>query len=651
MATKSQMINLLGADELLLPRMISDALVANDRVKYLFSLVQAAKAHADSPDAEPSDLRSERLASGVNDEGLDRVTRSAVLAEDGRYQIPQLGRIVQSAASCIEEMIRPLELADPPRKASAAKYRERLEKLKASIGSPEDEVATVAMIERMTSGRPVTGDSLHLLVMDLHREINALQSATYQESVDGASVYGITDDDKVLVKAFMKGINRNAKLKFDHPGLGTTSTRSGGVLMIQNDIGQTEAHVVVIKVKESTASITYTDVHRQRFLFLRSMLEKFPVAWTDAVSKEDSRLKGESEYYLSTGTYQAKDRTDLEEFLAFLGSRLVFLIDWNRARKQLKLFLPKGEVFDTLRWAADNDIGHMGFLKMGGDKLVLGAIEQSANAPLRFGDQFYDVLGKKRASDFLRFVFATCSEGLRQNKSEVLIRDEVRAELAECFHSVNEDLLEIASRHSSLIVELATAVRDDLLRIEGGEDQELAKRAAEKGKKWESEADALLNKVRLEVKRSNAPPAFEVMLSHADDAADSLEDSLFLLTLAAGDHIKGPLGEPLLDLAEVSTRASMEFLKAVEGAKAMHRWSPREDIGDFLEAVDKVMSLEHDADEANRQVKEALTAKATDFKQMQIISEISKDIEQSTDALMKSAITLKDYVLKDVVGA
>ena len=95
----------------------------------------------------------------------------------------------------------------------------------------------------------------------------------------------------------------------------------------------------------------------------------------------------------------------------------------------------------------------------------------------------------------------------------------------------------------------------------------------------------------------------------------------------------------------------MEYLKAVEDAKTIHRWSPREDVGDFLEAVDNVMSLEHDADDASRDVKKILTASAIDFKQLQTVSELSKDIEQSTDALMKSAITMKDYVLKEVVGA
>jgi hypothetical protein len=38
-------------------------------------------------------------------------------------------------------------------------------------------------------------------------------------------------------------------------------------------------------------------------------------------------------YHLSIGVYEATDDKDLYEHLSFLGSRIVFLIDWNRAGK------------------------------------------------------------------------------------------------------------------------------------------------------------------------------------------------------------------------------------------------------------------------------------------------------------------------------
>ncbi len=54
--------------------------------------------------------------------------------------------------------------------------------------------------------------------------------------------------DRNLIKAFMRGVNQTAPLKFDHPGLGTTATHTDDKLVIQNDIGTTDAHVLVVHV-------------------------------------------------------------------------------------------------------------------------------------------------------------------------------------------------------------------------------------------------------------------------------------------------------------------------------------------------------------------------------------------------------------------
>ena len=50
-SAKPEVIDALGLDPLLLPGLVNAALEANDRAKYLLSLVQQAKAHADDPGA------------------------------------------------------------------------------------------------------------------------------------------------------------------------------------------------------------------------------------------------------------------------------------------------------------------------------------------------------------------------------------------------------------------------------------------------------------------------------------------------------------------------------------------------------------------------------------------------------------------------
>jgi hypothetical protein len=51
------------------------------------------------------------------------------------------------------------------------------------------------------------------------------------------------------MKAFMRGLHHTAALAFGHSGLGTTAVHAGDTLIIQNDIGTTDAHVLVVHVK------------------------------------------------------------------------------------------------------------------------------------------------------------------------------------------------------------------------------------------------------------------------------------------------------------------------------------------------------------------------------------------------------------------
>jgi hypothetical protein len=47
---KTRIIDELGEQELLLPALVNEALAANDRAKYLMTLLQAARSHAEQPE-------------------------------------------------------------------------------------------------------------------------------------------------------------------------------------------------------------------------------------------------------------------------------------------------------------------------------------------------------------------------------------------------------------------------------------------------------------------------------------------------------------------------------------------------------------------------------------------------------------------------
>jgi uncharacterized protein Yka (UPF0111/DUF47 family) len=647
---KEAILRELGVDELLLPKLISEALVANDRAKYFLTLLQTARSHADSPDEPSSSLQNERLSSGVDDAGLDGVVESSRKLDDGRYEIHKARETALEAVANAERMITALRAAGAEYAESQAEFTRRLDAIRAGLKVVDDRVDAQSLASLLSADREKQ-DSLHLIVMDLHKSVNALQVGLYRETVDGARVYGIDDRDRELVRAFMSGVNRTARLKFDHPGLETSATRRGDTLFLENNIGVTDAHIIVLKIRDKSVSVTYTDVHLQRLFFLHSMMQRFDVRWSQTSERKGKSGLDSETYHYSLGVFDAPDEKALEEYLAFLGSRIVFLIDWNKARKQLKEFLNNKATLDVLKWSADNEVGHCGFLRAGGAQLVYGALEQGARGvPLRYGVKLAEILGTDKSSDFLKFCLKTCSEGLLNDRSEFLIRDEVRVELTKYFHSLYEDLLGIAADHATIVAELAKSVRDGLVQARTGEYESLKNRA-EKGKRWESEADALLNKTRLVTKKTRASPAFERMMSDSDDAADSLEEALFLLTLISADDLSDEFLELMLALADTACRCSAEHLRAVENAKNIRRWSSREDLEEFLQAVDAVLEMEHVADDELRNVSGPLLKKSKDFRQLHSLSVIAGNVEDSTDSMMRSVIVLKDYVLEEMMAS
>ena len=89
MSEKTRIIATLGERRLLLQTLLNEALVANDRAKYRLTLLQTAKAHADSPDQPYSDLRTERLACGIMDTSFDDVVAETSRLGADTYAIPR----------------------------------------------------------------------------------------------------------------------------------------------------------------------------------------------------------------------------------------------------------------------------------------------------------------------------------------------------------------------------------------------------------------------------------------------------------------------------------------------------------------------------------------------------------------------------------
>lgn len=639
MTRKTAIIDALGETGLLLPERVNRALAANDRAKYFLTLIQAAKARADDPGRPWDDLHGEREAAGVADPAFDETVGGAEKLPGGRYRLPHGAQAIAAQLEDVAAMLAPLQ--------ENRELAERFARLRQKLDDPDDALPGETILA-MASADRAKGDSLHLLVMDAHKALNRLQSRIAAESVDGAAAYGLEPEDRPRVRAFMAGLHRTESLRFDHPGLATTATRSGGRLVLQNDIGLTDAHVVVVHVEGLEAAVTYTDVHLQRLLFFQGLLERFDTAWDDTLSKKDAQVEG-GVYHLTVGRYRAPDAARLEGFLELLGSRLVFLIDWNRARKRLQNLLPRRDALEVLAWAADNEFGHMAFLRAGGEQMVYDALDFVGRGQIRLGTRLNEILGRDEAREYLKFVLKTCAQALLRGEPESFIRDEVRAELSNYFRSGQQGLHDLCAEHAALTVEIAAALRDSLLHASQAGSDALLKANAARAKDWESRADELVIRARATLKRAEGAEFLASLVESADDIADELEEAAFHLTLLPVGPDYAGLYDHLRQLGELLLEGCQEFLKALESARDVRRGC-REDIQEFLQAIHRIVTVEHRTDEAERTMEARLCAQAPEFGAFHIFAETAKNLEQAADALLHCGLNLRDHILGKVVA-
>lgn len=648
MATKTSIIDELGEGALLLPGKLQDALAANDRLKLSFSLLQAAESHADHPQAALPDLSAERRAAGVDGE-LDLSIAGSRREADGSLHIPGAAALRQLMLADLAAMHAPLVLAGAPEAEALGARAQSVEQALPAFDTDHVPGGVIGSMTSANRGAEHSSDSLHILVMDLHRAINALQGSVAEESLDGARVWKIDDaTDRPLIRAFMSGLNDTAPLKFDHPGLAATATRVGSRLVIQNDIGTTDAHVLVLHVEGLSATLTYTDVHARRLEFFQSLFKPFAVQWTDPAARHNDKLAGETDYYLSVARFDAPDAQALERYLAFLGSRIVFLIDWNRARKCLREFLPKGDVVPLLKWAADKKIGHRGFLQLGGERLLYEAIEFAQPTPLRYGERLHETMGAEAAFDYIQFVLKETSSGLLEGRSERFIRDEIKTELARRFRTVHASLLTIAVSHAERVFDLATGVHESLLRHAEPQALQMLEHAAKRARKWEQDGDAIVSRIRSLSRRTSKPEIYAGLLHEADDAADGLEEASFLMTHMVAISPADVLVAPVQMLAALLVAGAQESVKMFEAASHVTREGAKEDLQDFFAAVDRIVAIEHETDSAERVAVSNLLTSDADARTLHLLSSLTRVLEHAADALSSSALKLRDHLLSEI---
>jgi len=631
----------LGEVALLLPAAIRRAWSAQDKLAYCTRVFRLADQHARELGSDLPDLAAEREALGLDEPTLDEAVSESRL-ENGALHVPHAERLHRLVVECVDDTIAALAMGgEQVRGMGSTAFRDRFQTFLEAAGPIVGDVVPGSYLEQAV-GPGEAG--LQRLVEDLRLALKSLQQTLVEENVGGAWAYGLGQDDQTLLTALMSGLNRTAPLKFEEPGLDTTATRSGDELLVQVDLRGSEAHALLVRIGGTTCRLTLADPHLQRVRFFQGLLQGFGLQWKETTSRETRGAEGRETYYLCPGLCVAPDRAVLAKFLEHLGSRLVFLIDWNRARKRLRSFVDGPACLELLRWAADHDVGHRAFLELGGERLIYDAIEGASPTPVRYGQRLDAIIGRESAVDFLRFVLRTTSAGLLRQRSERFIRDEIRADLLLRFETLEHGVLAIAAEHALLVFGLAGAVRG-ALSSPRATDEGLQRNAAE----WEKQADRLVERVRTLARRSPQAKLYARIMGEADDAADNLEEAAFLLALP-GARTVSPIRDAILPLAGLLVDGAEAWKQCLQASAQVTRVTAREDLQGFLETVEHLVMLEHKSDDAERQVTAFLFGGTVDPQQILLYARVAEALEKAADALARGGFLLRDHFLSEVAG-
>ncbi len=691
---KSDAVAAMGKSSLLLPAWIKAALAANDRLKLYLSVLQAAAAHAAHPEAEALDLGREVAAAGIEGRWL-RELPGAASQVDGALLVPDLPRMAARLAEDLSVMARPLLDSAAAVDATRERLAHWLQWLDA-FGEQHSgaEALSAEQLRLLTSGKraekshgkpgakaegkhahgsvkvgdAAEADSLHLLVMDLHKQLNQLASTLSSETIDGAHVWQLLEGDHARVQAFMRGLNRTARLKFDHPGLDTAATRDGERLLLQNDIGTNDAHVLVLQVEGLSITLNYSDLHRPRFEFFQELLNPFGAQWADTQSKVAAGLNDGQAYTFGSARFDCADEAALAAALEGIGSRIVFLIDWNRARKRLLPFVGKQGAIEVLRAAAAQDVGHMAWLKAGGEQIIFAAMQAAGEGAFRIGDRLDSVLGQADAQAFMLEVLGQASKALLAGQPAALVADETRMLLARRMRQRSSEF-DLIEEHAAYCHALAQAVSDGLAHdVTGGHkgDHKAASHAArglaERAKVWERQADHLVMRARDQAQRQRRWQPIARLLELSDDIADALEEAAFLISLIAEDHRQGwsaELHQLLGKLAQAVLSATQEHIKALAIARRLASRGEGSDAGSamdqdgadsdaFLAASWHVLRSERECDELLRAARRVMLGAIKDAASLMLANDLAMALELASDRLLVAGYALRDVAFEQV---
>jgi hypothetical protein len=152
-------------------------------------------------------------------------------------------------------------------------------------------------------------------------------------------------DDRPAIEAFMRGLEATKKLKFGHPRLGHDRDANGRTAY---DSKRYRRDRCPCRGDRRRAGGGHRHVHRRASGACKVLCRAVPVLWSGLERKSAAGLGDDGAFYLVTGRLPFDKSGSRNAFLENLGSSLVFLIDWNKARKILREWVPKSDAIRVL---------------------------------------------------------------------------------------------------------------------------------------------------------------------------------------------------------------------------------------------------------------------------------------------------------------
>ena len=106
----------------------------------------------------------------------------------------------------------------------------------------------------------------------------------------------------------------------------------------------------------------------------------------------------------------------------------------------------------------------------------------------------------------------------------------------------------------------------------------------------------------------------------------------------------------LRELAELPLKSAQELVKCVECAASVTQFDVRDDLDEFLVALENLIAIEHTADDVLRAFRRWLILENGDERQTMLLRELSQALETATDAHAHAGQMLRTYLMDEVIA-